>query len=76
METSIRVIETVARLLGIETTATMASLECSRRIPDMDAAKARAELGWQPRPVEAAIEDAVAFYLGSTRVGAPATAGA
>lgn len=73
METGIRAIETVARLLKIETTATMASLECSRRIPDMDAAKARAELGWQPRPIEAAIRDAVAFYLGSTRVGASAT---
>jgi dihydroflavonol-4-reductase len=73
METGIRAIETVARALGIETTATMASLECSRRIPDMDATKARTELGWHPRPIEAAIRDAVAFHLGSTRVGAAAT---
>ncbi|MCC6765217.1 MAG: NAD-dependent epimerase/dehydratase family protein [Deltaproteobacteria bacterium] len=62
MEVGVRAIETVARLLGIETTMTMASLECSRRIPDTDASKARTELGWEPRPIEAAIRDAVAFY--------------
>jgi dihydroflavonol-4-reductase len=73
METSIRAIETVARLLRIETTATMASLECSRRIPDVDATRARTELGWSLRPIEEVIRDAVAFYTGSTRVGAPAT---
>ncbi len=64
MEGGIRAIETVARRLGIETRATMASLECSRRIPDMDNGKARNELGWRPRPIEAAIRDAVAFHRG------------
>ncbi len=63
METSIRVIETVARLFGIETQATMASLECSRRMGDMDSTKARTELGWQPRPIGDAIREAVAFHL-------------
>lgn len=63
MATSIRVIEAVARLLGVETQATMASLECSRRMGDMDSTKARTELGWVPRPIEAAIRDAVAFHL-------------
>lgn len=63
MEASIRVIETVARLAGIETHATMASLECSRRMGDMDSTKARSELGWTPRPIETAIESAVAFHL-------------
>lgn len=67
MEGGVRAIEAVARRLGVETTMTMASLECSRRIPDMDAAKARAELGWTPRPVEAAIRDAVAFYAAGRR---------
>jgi dihydroflavonol-4-reductase len=65
METSIRAIETVARLFNIETRATMASLECSRRIPAMDNAKARRELGWEPRPIKDAIRDAVAFHLRS-----------
>ncbi len=63
METSVRAIETVARLFDIETHATMASLECSRRIPDMDTTKARTELGWTPRPIEDAIRDAVEFHL-------------
>jgi dihydroflavonol-4-reductase len=72
MAASIRVIETLARLVGVETRATTASLECSRRMGDMDAAKARAELGWTPRPIEAAIRDAVAFHA---RRGGDAAAG-
>jgi dihydroflavonol-4-reductase len=63
MEAGIRAIEAFARLFGIETQATMASLECSRRIPDMDNTKARTELGWTPRPIADAIRDAVAFHL-------------
>ncbi len=62
MEAGIRVIETAARLVGVETHATMASLECSRRMGEMDSTKARSELGWTPRPIEDAIRDAVAFY--------------
>jgi dihydroflavonol-4-reductase len=67
METSIRVIETFARLFNIETQATMASLECSRCMGDMDSAKAKTELGWTPRPVPDAIRDAVAFHLRNGR---------
>ena len=63
MEASIRVIETFARLLRVETRATMASLDCSRRLGDMDSTKARTELGWNPRPIEASIREAVAFHL-------------
>lgn len=70
MEASIRVIETVARVLGIETQATMASLECSRRMGDMDSAKARAELGWHPAPIATAIREAVAFHA-QRRANAP-----
>ena len=69
METGVRAIEAVCRLLNVETRATMASLECSRRIPDMDTTKARTELGWQPRPIVDAIRDAVAFHL--RRAGQP-----
>jgi dihydroflavonol-4-reductase len=63
MEAGIRAIEAVCRVLNVETRATMASLECSRRIPDMDTTKARSALGWTPRPVADAIRDAVAFHL-------------
>ena len=58
-----RMFSAVARLFGIETQATMASLECSRRMGDMDSTKARTELGWQPRPIGDAIREAVAFHL-------------
>jgi dihydroflavonol-4-reductase len=67
METSIRVIETFARLFNIETQATMASLECSRCMGAMDSTKAQTELGWTPRPVPDAIRDAVAFHLRNGR---------
>jgi nucleoside-diphosphate-sugar epimerase len=63
MEAGIRAIEAVARVLNVETRAPMASLECSRRIPDMDTTKARTELGWTPRPIADAIRDAVVFHL-------------
>ena len=62
MAASVWVIETVARLFNVETRATTASLECSRRMGDMDATKARTELGWTPRPIATAVEEAVAFY--------------
>lgn len=63
MAASVRVIETVARLLNIETRATTDSLECSRRMGDMSSAKAARELGWTPQPIETSIREAVAFYL-------------
>jgi len=72
MEAGIRTIERVARLFDVETHATMASLECSRRMGDMDCTKARTELGWRPRPIETAIAEAVAFHR--ERHGAPSTA--
>jgi len=62
MAASVKIIETGARLFGIETRATTASLECSRRMGDMDATKARTELGWVPQPIETAVAEAVAFY--------------
>jgi dihydroflavonol-4-reductase len=62
MAASVRVIETVARLFNVETRATTASLECSRRMGDMDSTKARTELGWTPRPIATAVEEAVGFY--------------
>jgi dihydroflavonol-4-reductase len=62
MAASVRVIETVARVLRVETRASTASLECSRRMGDMDGTKARNELGWSPHPIADAVRDAVLFH--------------
>ena len=41
----------------------LASLRCSTLLPDVDAARARAELHWQPRPIEDSVAAAVDYYL-------------
>ncbi len=41
----------------------IASIKCSRLLPNVDASRARSELGWQPVPVESAVEEAVDYYL-------------
>ncbi|MBP6700661.1 MAG: NAD-dependent epimerase/dehydratase family protein [Halioglobus sp.] len=41
----------------------IASLRCSTLLPNVDCAKARQELGWQPAPVEKEVAEAVAYYL-------------
>lgn len=55
--------EGVCKLLGRESNLTVSSIKCSRLLPDIDPAKARAELGWQPSPIEQSIEQAVEYYL-------------
>ena len=42
----------------------VASIRCSTLLPNVDATKARRELGWQPRPIEDAVGEAVNYYLG------------
>lgn len=41
----------------------VASIRCSTLLPNVDSARARAELGWQPEPIENAVQEAVAYYL-------------
>jgi dihydroflavonol-4-reductase len=41
----------------------VASLRCSTLLPDVDATRAREELGWQPRPIEESVAEAVDYYL-------------
>ena len=41
----------------------IASIKCSRLLPNVDSSRARSELGWQPVPVEKAVEEAVDYYL-------------
>lgn len=51
-----------SRLLGLENRLSVNSIKCASKVNDMDNSKARNELGWQPRPVEDSIKEAVDFY--------------
>lgn len=54
--------EMVARLTGIEPIVTRDHLRMARKKMFFSSAKARAELGYAPRPARAAVEDAVAWF--------------
>ena len=41
----------------------IASIKCSRLLPNVDAGKARRELGWAPEPIEQSVAEAVHYYL-------------
>jgi dihydroflavonol-4-reductase len=41
----------------------VASIRCSTLLPNVDSSKAQRELGWQPRPIETSIVEAVDYYL-------------
>jgi dihydroflavonol-4-reductase len=53
-----------ARLRGTDEQLSLASLRLMRAEAPVDCAKARRELGWQPRPVEDSIRDAAKFWVG------------
>ena len=42
----------------------LASLRLMRAEAPVDCSKARAELGWEPRPVEDAVREAARFWVG------------
>jgi dihydroflavonol-4-reductase len=46
----------------------VASLRCSTLLPNVDSAKARRELGWQPEAIEESIAQAVDYYLANPEV--------
>ncbi|MBV9736418.1 MAG: NAD-dependent epimerase/dehydratase family protein [Acidisphaera sp.] len=54
--------EGVARLAGIEPMVTRDHLRMARKKMFFSSAKARAELGYAPRPARQAVEDAVAWF--------------
>lgn len=51
-----------ARLTGQDAQLSLASVRMMRAEADVDAGKARRELGWQPRPVEESIREAARFW--------------
>ena len=53
-----------ARLRGTDEQLSLASLRLMRADAPVDCAKARRELGWEPRPVEESIRDAARFWVG------------
>lgn len=53
-----------ARLRGTDERLSLGSLRLMRAEAPVDCAKARRELGWQPRPVEESIREAARFWVG------------
>ena len=53
-----------SRLRGTDEQLSLASLRLMRAEAPVDCAKARRELGWQPRPVEDSIREAARFWVG------------
>ena len=53
-----------ARLRGTDEQLSLASLRLMRAEAPVDCAKARRELGWQPRPVDDSIRDSARFWVG------------
>jgi dihydroflavonol-4-reductase len=54
--------QTIAHAIGKDTKVTVRSLRLSRRTGDFDNSKARRELGWEPRPFEESIREAVEWF--------------
>jgi dihydroflavonol-4-reductase len=52
------------RIKGTDEHMSLASLRLMRAEAPVDCSKARAELGWEPRPVEDAVRDAARFWVG------------
>jgi nucleoside-diphosphate-sugar epimerase len=52
-----------ASLRGGESKMSIASIKCSKMLPDVDATLARETLGWTPQPIEESVRQAVLYYL-------------
>jgi dihydroflavonol-4-reductase len=52
-----------ARLTGTDERLSLDSLRLMRAEAPVDCAKAKRELGWQPRPVEESIREAAKFWV-------------
>jgi dihydroflavonol-4-reductase len=54
---------TIAGLLGKDSKMSVASIKCSKLLPDVDASLARNTLHWTPQPIEESVREAVSYYL-------------
>ncbi|MBO0853893.1 MAG: NAD-dependent epimerase/dehydratase family protein [Nocardia sp.] len=59
------VLEPIAKLLGSDRVS-RAAMGALLSAPEVDAGKARAELGYRPRPAAETVRDLIAFYNGET----------
>jgi len=66
MTTICAVTQTVMLAIGKDTKVSLRSLKLSRRMGDFDNSKARRELGWEPRPFEQSIREAVLWFRQNT----------
>jgi dihydroflavonol-4-reductase len=62
MTTICAVTQTFMLAIGKDTKVSIRSLKLSRRMGDFDNSKARQELGWEPRPFEESIREAVLWF--------------
>lgn len=62
-----RINETIAQLRGRETRLTSDAVLLSHIFKELDATKAKTELGWAPRPIEETLQDAVQFFTSKER---------
>jgi len=53
----------IAALRRRDSKMSIASIKCSKMLPNVDAALARETLGWTPQPIEASVQEAVNYYL-------------
>lgn len=58
-----RVADAVSFVTRRDSRFSVASLRCSTLLPNVDSAKARRDLAWQPEPIEKSIAEAVDYYL-------------
>jgi len=58
------IIEKLMHALNKDTVVTMSSIALQRIMGDYDNTKARTELGWQPRPMDESLKEAVIWFRG------------
>ncbi|MEH6592047.1 MAG: NAD-dependent epimerase/dehydratase family protein [Halioglobus sp.] len=53
----------IASIRGRDSKMSVASIKCSKMLPDVDSTLAQKTLAWTPKPIEESVGEAVAYYL-------------